>query len=170
METPTTLRGEIRQILAQSKDPMTHIEIMAKSKFAGDDKALAQALYQMKCAGEIRKAGKLQSAKGRALALYAIAGIAKAKKPRASAIQPFVKTKRGPYKKRAKPAGRSLALRKVQRRNALSPAADAPGFRCGIYSDGALAVERAGETFEMDQAEARVLLAYLSKVLPEARS
>ena len=40
METQTTLRGEIRKVLAESKDPLTRVEIFAKCKFCADEKTL----------------------------------------------------------------------------------------------------------------------------------
>ena len=86
----------------------------------------------------------------------------KAKKPRAA--KPGKRKVRGPYKKRA------AKVQKVQRRTARSPALEAPGFRCGLYSDGSMDLERSGETFQMVEAEVRVLFAYLEKTLPEARA
>ena len=170
METPTTLRGEIRKVLAESKDPLTRVEIFAKCKFCADEKTLSTVLSQLLTAGDIKKSGELERIGARTLALYAIAGggIARAKKPRAGALPPLVKTKRGPYKKRAKPAGRSLVLRKVQRRNADSPAPAPPDFRCGIFSDGSLDLEREGKSFRMGKAEVSVLIAYLGTVDPRA--
>lgn len=78
--------------------------------------------------------------------------------------KPAKRKVRGPYKKRAKAKNRSAALPKVQRRNADSPAA--PGFRCALYSDGSMDIERGVEVFQLSEPEVRVLFGYLEK-LPE---
>jgi hypothetical protein len=177
MTAPTTLREEIRQTLAASKDPLTRPEIFEKCKLAGDEAALSTVLSQLCNAGDIKKAGERERVGARALALYtrgvdsAGEGVKK-KKPRAE--KPAAK-KRGPYKKRAKAArpakkSRSARLPKAQRRTAGSPAPQAPGFRCGVFSDGSMNLERSGETFSMTEPEVRVLFAYLEKTLAEARA
>ena len=74
METPTTLRGEIRKVLAESKDPLTRVEIFAKCKFCADEKTLSTVLSQLLTAGDIKKAGELERIGARTLALYTIAG------------------------------------------------------------------------------------------------
>lgn len=56
----------------------------------------------------------------------------------------------------------------MQPRNADSPEPLAPGFRCALFSDGSMDIERAGEVFQMSEPEVRVLFAYLEK-LPEVR-
>ena len=161
----TTLRDEIRETLAGSKEPLTRPEIFEKCKFAGDENALSTVLSQLCNDGSIKKVGERERIGGRALALYGVGGGAvKAKKPRAA--KPAKPAKR--KKIRTKP------LRKVQRRNARSPerhARDlAADFRCGLFSDGSMDLERAGEVFQMDEHETRVLFHYLEKMLPEARA
>jgi hypothetical protein len=91
MTAPTTLREEIRQILEASSEPLTNVEIFEKCKFAGDERSLAQALYQLTVAGDIKKAGERERVGARALALYMRVvhdggdeGRTKAKKPRAA--------------------------------------------------------------------------------------
>jgi hypothetical protein len=86
----------------------------------------------------------------------------KERKPRAVAAKK--EAKRGPYKKR-KTKTRALALREMQ--PAAAVPATAPTFRCGIFSDGSLALERKGKIFKMREAEVRVLLGYIEKVLPK---
>lgn len=164
MEKPTTTRETIRQILAASKDPLTRIEIYAQCKDVADEATLSTVLSQLCVAGDIKKVGELERIGGRALALYAIANGAKKKAPDKAAKAPKVKkgAKRGPYKKRAVKT-RALALRKVQPPAATSP--DAPGFRCGIFSDGSMDLERAGETFQMNEAEVRAMFHYLERTL-----
>jgi len=178
MTAPTTLREEIRQVLEASSEPLTHVEIFQKCKFAVDERALGRALYQLTVAGDIKKAGERERVGARPLELYARTvhdgdggGRTKAKKSRAA--KPAAK-KRGPYKKRAK-AGRAAKkprrarLQKAQRVSA-QPAADIGGFRCGLFSDGSMDIERAGDLFQMVEAEVRALFAYLEKVMPEARA
>jgi hypothetical protein len=167
MTAPTTLREEIRQILEASSEPLTNVEIFEKCKFAGDERSLAQALYQLTVAGDIKKAGERERVGARALALYMRVvhdggdeGRTKAKKPRAA--KPAAKKRGGPYKKRAKAARTAKKPR--------SAAPQSPGFRCGVFSDGSMDLERSGEIFSMTEPEVRVLFAFLEKTLPEARA
>ncbi len=176
METPTTLREEIRQLLAASTVPMTRSEIFKKCRLPCDESTLSTVLSQLCAAGDIKNAGKRETIGERAQLLFTrriheSAGISgggrvKARKPRKAKPAP---KKRGPYKKRAKPAKtRSPRLPKVQRRNADSRESLTPGFRCGLYSDGSMDIERAGEVFQLSEPEVRALFAYLEK-LPEVR-
>ncbi len=165
METATTLRDEIRQLLASSTEPLARPEIFDKCKFAGNEATLSTVLSQLCNDGSIKKVGERERIGGRALALYGVGGGAvKAKKPRAA--KPAKPAKR--KKIRTKP------LRKVQRRNARSPerhARDlAADFRCGLFSDGSMELQHAGEFFKMDEHEVRVLFGYLEKTLTEARA
>ena len=70
METPTTLREEIRQLLAGSKEPLTRPEIFQKCKLAGDEATLSTVLSQLCVAGDIKKAGERERLGARSLALY----------------------------------------------------------------------------------------------------
>lgn len=173
MEAPTTLREEIRQLLAGSES-LTRPEIYERCKLAGDETTLSTVLSQLCSAGDIKKAGERERVGARALALYTrtvhdgASGGGRVKARKLRKANPAAK-KRGPYKKRAKPAKiRSPRLPKVQRRNADSSEPAAPGFRCALFSDGSMDIERAGEVFQMSEPEVRVLFAYLEK-LPEVR-
>jgi hypothetical protein len=175
MNAPTTLREEIRQTLAASKEPMTRDEIFQKCKFAPDEKALAQAILQLCVIGDIKKAGERERIGARALPLYtrrvhadadAVAsGGGRVKAKKRPGPKPGKKKARKPYKKRAAPE-RSARLPKVQRRNADSPAPDAPGFRCGLYSDGSIDLERGVQTFSLSEPEVRVLLRLVERLSP----
>jgi hypothetical protein len=173
MDAPTTLREEIRQLLASS-EPLTRGEIYEKCKLAGDEATLSTVLSQLCTAGDIKKAGERERVGARALALYTRAvyesagasGGGRVKARKKPGPKPAKRKARGPYKKRAKPAKtRSPRLQKVQRRNADSPEL-APGFRCALFSDGSMDIERAGDVFQLSEPEVRVLFAYLEK-LPE---
>lgn len=177
MNAPTTLREEIRQTLAASKEPMTRDEIFQKCKFAPDEKALAQAILQLCVIGDIRKAGERERIGARSLPLYSrrvhvsdavASGGGRVNAKKKPGPKPGKKKARKPYKKRAAPK-RSATLPKVQRRNADSPASDAPGFRCGLYSDGSIDLERSGEIFQLSEPEVRVLLRLVERLSPEVR-
>src|SRR6266581_3139008 len=108
----TTLRDEIRETLAGSKEPLTRPEIFEKCKFAGDENALSTVLSQLCIDGSIKKVGERERIGGRALALYS-AGEARAARGGAKKRRAAKKAKPPKDKKtRTKP------LRKVQRRNA----------------------------------------------------
>src|SRR6266581_870760 len=109
----TTLRDEIRETLAGSKEPLTRPEIFEKCKFAGDENALSTVLSQLCNDGSIKKVGERERIGGRALALYS-AGEARA-------ARGGVTKKRRAAKKAKPPKGkktRTKRMRKVQRRNA----------------------------------------------------
>ncbi len=202
MAAPTTLREEIRQLLAGSDGPLTRPEIFAKCKLAADEKTLSVTISQLLAKGDIRRAGERERLGSQPLALYAsgtgepAAGAVSTphnsvrashktapKSPR-SAHRKRSGAKRGrpPNSARKATRGRGTARKiarlpaaagvpattgrstgKVSRNTSAAPAPE--GFRCGIFSDGALAIHAAAGELTLTKAEHRAMLEFLDRVL-----
>lgn len=171
MTAPTTQRDEVRQLLAASLKPLTRPEIFDQCKLVGDQQALSTVLCQLVQAGDIKVVGEREREKGLPLKLYVAgsgggdasapknAGGAKRKGKKHSKGRPASasKPRRSAYKKRSK------ALPKVQRKTATSP--DPEGFRCGIFSDGTLAINAEDGQITLSEPETRAMFKYLDHIL-----
>ena len=185
MTAPTTQRDEVRQLLAASSEPLTRPAIFASCKLVLDENALSTVLCQLVKAGDIKRVGERAREKGAPLALYAIGsgggtaptsaggakrkGVKGSKRRRASGSKPPRSTagsRRVPKVQRntatAAPKG-GKSIEKVSRKTPPAPAPE--GFRCGIFSDGTLAINAEDGQLTLSEPETRAMFKYMDRVL-----
>lgn len=150
-----TARAEVLEILKSAPAPMTNPEIFAQCKLVEDRKALADILFQLSKQGHAKRAGEKEQAKGKALAMFVIGdGVA----PAAGSAKES--------KKAADKAKVGVQAKSPGKAPEVPPAA--PGFRCGLFSDGSFAIHCKEGALTLQPGESAALFVYVG-MLPEKR-
>lgn len=155
-----TARGEVEAILRGGGVALTSPEIFEKCKLVGDRKELSTILSQLTTAGRVNRVGEREQDKGMPLALYVPGEV----KPKARATHERQPKKTPKAKRPARKAPARKAKRKVSPPPPPQPL-EAPGFRCGMFSDGTFAIHCEEGQITLQRAEAVALMAYVG-ILP----